>query len=158
MNDTYKEYVEELIKNNNTKLIACSSNDCYKDAIECIFNNALFEVSWLIHDESLMENIINRNICDSIIKFLNSGRTFNLYINKRYPDGRFGQFRASLIGNYNNFNYKKISNIITKNNNAVIEYIVFDKQGYRIKPNVNKIEALFCANDPAYAKSLLNVL
>lgn len=157
MEDTYKNYIEELFNENKDEIIACSSNDTYRDALESIFNNALFEVTWFIEDEISMENVFNRKIADAIIKFLDSGRKFNLYINKRYPDGIFGQFRYSLIDRYpNNFLYKKTSGAVNSEGKPC-EYIVFDKKGYRFKPDAKKAPAIFSVNDKDFALRLSKI-
>ena len=157
IDNSYKELVYDLINTNSVKTIACSSNDTYLDVLENIFKHAFNEVVWLIYDESQME-FITRNVMNLIVDYLSNGKKLFLYINKRYPDGKFGQFRASLMSNYeNNFVYKKINEIIS-NDGIPVEFIVFDKQGYRFKPDAFKCPAIFCAKDEIFASKLINAV
>lgn len=155
MKEVYREEVKDLFFKNSDGIIACSSNDLYSVAIEEIFNNALYEIIWFIEEEISLEKVFTRQMADSIIKYLDSGRKFNLYINKRYPDGLFGQFRASLLNKYENFKYTKVSAVYA--DNKTVEFIVFDNKGYRYKPDTNKAAAIFCVNDVGFANKLAKV-
>ena len=157
--NSYKEYVEELINKRSDKIIANSSDDLFMEVLEVVFKKSMNEVIMVINDETSME-CINRTVFDAIISFLNFGGILRVFVNKRFPDGKFSIFLNRIINDEKykkNVFYNKIGEITDTDNN-VVEYVVFDNTGYRYKPNVNKSPAIFCANDVEFCSRLLKCL
>ena len=158
MFNSYKEMLSELINIRSTQIVANSNKDIYMEALECIFNQAVFDVVWYINDETQLE-CITKNVEASIIKFLDAGKKLSIYVYKRYPDGRLASFLKRIVNSEKykqNFNYYKSGRISTEGKE--IDFLVFDNEGYRYSFEPNKCRAIFCANDVEFCNKLLKSL
>jgi hypothetical protein len=155
MEDTYENYMIDLIRFKKDEYIANTGLHNYKLAVELIFNYAIFNVHWFVLNEERFNEVYDRKISDAIDKFLKQGGKIYFYIGKCSDNSEFLDYISSLLKTYNeqivcvykNCRVTTKTYRIFSSERTPCEWITFDDRGYRYSPEADKYRAIFCAND-----------
>lgn len=148
---TYDELIYYILNDKSTQVIKNEGKEHTRIALKAIFESAKSEINWVIDDESLLHDLLTRDLYETIKAFVIKPETnFNLLV---LHEDRKGIFRTCLNNIMNHINFYTIN---SSNHTCKLDFITWDNEGYRVNKEItsNIYESIFCANDKDLAKKL----
>ena len=150
---TYREVVDQLFRTHSHYVIANSSAEHASVLYETFFNYAQNEVRIFCHKLN-PEVFACPNVCDAVEKFLD--RKGSLYIAVQEEPQESSKFLEIILNEkYEQQVFLWLGKKFQGKDGKLLNFAVMDSVAYRFEPDQDETQAIASANDPSFARKLV---